>query len=227
MATCKYDLPPANERKLIGKRTKRIDGPFKSSGQAKYSYDINRPGMLFGKILTCPYAHAKITSVDTSEAERLPGVKAVRVIQGAGKEIQWAGDEIVYVAAEREEIAEDALRKIKVVYEQLPFLVNEEDLSQAEGHTKPAATEKAGDPDKAFQDPDVVVSEGYYGIPVITHCCLETHGQVAEWTDPEHLKVWASTQGVSAIGGQFAEGLSAAGVTISPNNVNIICNYIG
>ncbi|HEV2350187.1 MAG TPA: xanthine dehydrogenase family protein molybdopterin-binding subunit [Terriglobia bacterium] len=223
MATpCKYDWPAPEKRKLIGKRIKRIDGGMKSSGQAKYSFDINRPGMLFAKVVRCPYAHAKITSVDTSEAEKMPGVKAVRVIQGPGKEIQWEGDEIAAVAATSEEAAEDAARKIKVAYEQMPFLVKEEDLSGASGFTKPAVTEKAGDPDGAFQGSDVVISEGYYGIPVITHCCLETHGQVAEWTDPENLKVWASTQGVSAIGGQFAEGMK-----ISPNNVNIICNYVG
>jgi xanthine dehydrogenase YagR molybdenum-binding subunit len=226
-APCKYDWPAPEKRKYIGKRIKRIDGGAKSSGQAKYSFDINRPGMLFAKVVRCPYAHAKITSIDTSAAEAMPGVKSVRVIQGAGKEIQWAGDEIAAVAAVSEEIAEDAARKIKVEYEQMPYLVNEEDLSAAQGYTKPAVTEKAGDPDKAFADPDVVTSEGYYGIPVITHCCLESHGQVTEWTDPDNLKVWASTQAVSVIGGQFAEGLGSQGVTVSPNNVNVICQYVG
>jgi xanthine dehydrogenase YagR molybdenum-binding subunit len=222
MEKCKYDWPPANERHLIGKRIKRIDGPMKSSGRAKYSFDINRPGMLFGKILRCPYAHAKITSIDTSEAEKLPGVKAVEVIQKAGTEIQWAGDEIVAVAAEKEETAEDAIRKIKIEYEQLPFLVNEEDLSKAGDHVKPAVQQKIGDPDKAFADSDTVISEGYYGIPVITHCCLETHGHVIEWSDPQNLKVWASTQGVSTLGAQFAEPLG-----IPQNNINVICDYVG
>jgi len=129
MATCKYDWPPAGERGLIGQRISRIDGPAKSSGRAKYTYDINRPGMLFGKILRCPYAHATIKSLDVSAAKSLPGVKSVRIIQDAGKEVQWEGDEIAAVAAETEEIAEDAIRKIKVEYEQLPFLVVEEDFS--------------------------------------------------------------------------------------------------
>jgi xanthine dehydrogenase YagR molybdenum-binding subunit len=222
MATCKYDWPPAGERGLIGQRISRIDGPAKSSGRAKYTYDINRPGMLFGKILRCPYAHATIKSLDVSAAKSLPGVKSVRIIQDAGKEVQWEGDEIAAVAAETEEIAEDAIRKIKVEYEQLPFLVVEEDFSQDTGHTKPAVTQKVGDPEKAFQDSDIVVSEGYYGVPVITHCCLESHGNVVEWTDPQSMTAWASTQGVSAIGQQFAEPLG-----ISPNNVDIICQYMG
>jgi xanthine dehydrogenase YagR molybdenum-binding subunit len=225
MARCKYDWPAAGQRRLIGKRIQRIDGPAKASGRAKYTFDINRPGMLFGKMLRSPYAHATVKSIDTSEAEKLPGVKAVRVIKGPGQklqEVQWQGDEIALVAAEREEIAEDAIRKIKVEYEQLPYLVTEEDLSQAGDHLKPAVELKKGDPDKAFQDPDAVVSEGYYGIPVITHCCLEPHGQVTEWPDPQSLKVWASTQGVSILGGQFAEALE-----IPQNNVDVICEYIG
>ena len=120
MAKCKYDWPNTGERRLIGKRISRIDGPAKASGQARYSYDANPPGMLFGKILRCPYAHSKITALDTSEAEKLAGVKAVHVVQGAGSEIQWEGDEVVSVAAVSEEIAEDAIRKIKIQYERLP-----------------------------------------------------------------------------------------------------------
>ncbi|MBI1984070.1 MAG: xanthine dehydrogenase family protein molybdopterin-binding subunit, partial [Acidobacteria bacterium] len=114
MPKCKYDWPEAGERRHIGKRISRLDGPAKSSGRAKYSYDINLPGMLYAKLLGCPYAHAKIVSIDTSAAEKLPGVKVVRVVQGPGTEIQWEGDEIVAVAAVTEEIAEDAVRRIKV-----------------------------------------------------------------------------------------------------------------
>ena len=61
-----YKWPDANKRTHIGKRVSRIDGPEKAAGKAKYTYDINRPGMLFGKIVRSPYAHAKITSIDTS-----------------------------------------------------------------------------------------------------------------------------------------------------------------
>ena len=87
-----YKWPEESKRRFIGKRISRIDGPDKVSGRAKYTFDINRPGMLFGKVLRSPYAHAKIVSIDTSAAESMPGVKGVRVIQGPGTEIQWAGD---------------------------------------------------------------------------------------------------------------------------------------
>jgi xanthine dehydrogenase YagR molybdenum-binding subunit len=227
MPKCKYDWPEAGERKLIGQRVSRVDGPAKTSGRAKYTYDINLPGMLYAKILGSPYAHCKITALDTSAAESLPGVKAVRKIQDVGAEIQWAGDEIVAVAAESEDIARDALSKIKIEFEPLPFLVNEEDLEKAADHAKPAGSEKSGDPDKAFSDPEVVVSEGYYGIQTITHCCLESHGSVAQWTGPDAMKGWYSTQNVSGMPGEVGEALRQAKIDIKDSNIEAVCQYIG
>ncbi len=222
MAKCKYDWPEAGQRRLIGKRISRLDGPAKASGRAKYSYDINRPGMLFGKILRCPHAHAKITALDASEAEKLPGVVALRTIQGVGSEIKWAGDEVVGVAAVSEEIAEDAIRKVKIEYQVLPHLVHEEDLSKAGDRAKTAAEQRSGDPDTAFKDSEAVIHEGYYGIPVITHCCLESHGEVAEWTDAQNVKIWASTQNVSGLPNAFGEALQ-----VPASNVEVITQYMG
>ncbi len=227
MPKCKYDWPEAGERHLIGTRIKRIDGPIKSSGRAKYTYDEHPAGMLFGRMLTCPYAHAKITSLDTSAAEKLPGVKGVLVIQPVGTEIQWAGDEIVAVAAESETAADDALRAIKVEYDVLPHVVNEEDLSKAGDRAKSAAEQKTGDPDAAFKDPDAVVSEGYYGAQVITHCCLETHGNTADWGADGKLKTWSSTQNVSGLPAQISEGLKLQKVEIPASNIETVCQYIG
>jgi xanthine dehydrogenase YagR molybdenum-binding subunit len=120
-----YSWPDPATRPLLGKKIDRVDGPSKSSGRAKYTYDYNPQGLLAGKILRCPYAHAKIVSIDTSAAEKMPGVKAVEVIQGPGMEIFWAGDEVVGVAAVDEGTAEDALRAIKVEYEVLPHFVSD------------------------------------------------------------------------------------------------------
>src|SRR5437868_3754282 len=112
-----YDWPAADKRSYIGKRISRVDGPVKVSGKAKYTYDVHRPGMLYGKVLRSPYAHAKVVSVDTSAAEKMPGVKAVHVIQGPDSEIHWAGDDIVVVAAVDEPTAADAIRAIQVEYQ--------------------------------------------------------------------------------------------------------------
>ncbi len=226
MASCKYDWPPPGERSLIGKRIKRLDGPEKASGRAKYTYDINPSGLLFAKIYRSPYAHAKITGIDTSEAERMPGVKNVLAVMGVGDETHWVGDEIICVAAESEEIATDALSKIKVQFEELPFFVNEENLEQAGDHAKPASTKTKGDPAKGFADPDVVTSEGYYGIAAITHCCLESHGNVAQWTG-NNLLTHSSTQNVPGLPSQFGDSLRKQGVDVSDKNIETICNYIG
>jgi xanthine dehydrogenase YagR molybdenum-binding subunit len=154
-------------------------------------------------------------------------VKAVRVIQEVGKEIQWAGDEIVAVAALSEEAAEDALSKIRIEFERLPHFVHEEDLSQAADRGKEASGEKSGDPEKAFSDPEVVISEGYYGLPVIVHCTMETHGSVAEWTGAENLKTWYSTQNVSGLPGQIGQALRLQGVNIQDSNIETICEHMG
>src|SRR6476661_4198767 len=68
------------KRRLLGTRIKRLDGPAKATGRAKYSYDINRKGMLHAVIYRSPYAHAKIKSIDTSAAKKMPGFKALTII---------------------------------------------------------------------------------------------------------------------------------------------------
>src|ERR1051325_11530394 len=92
-----YSWPPMETRKQIGKSPKRLDGPMKSTGRAKYSSDQNLKGMLWAAFLTCPHGHARVTSIDTADAEKLPGGKPVQGTAAAGKEIQWAHDEVAAV----------------------------------------------------------------------------------------------------------------------------------
>jgi len=217
-----YKWPEEGKRTHIGKRIKRLDGPDKVSGRAKYTFDLNRPGMLFGKVLRSPYAHAKITSIDLSAAEKMPGVKAVKIIQEPGAEIQWAGDEIAVVAAETEGQAEDAMRAIKVKYEKLPHFVNEQNWDAIpEANRRKPSEANSGDVAKALQESEVVL-EGIYGNEIITHCCLESHGLIAEWEDDSHLLVHQSTQSVSANGGEFARALQ-----LPAGNVRIKMEHIG
>src|SRR5437588_5959705 len=288
-----YQWPDPAHRTLIGKRTPRVDSPEKVSGQARYTYDIKRPGMLYGKMVRSPYAHCKIVSIDTSAAEKMPGVKAIEIVQKPGAIIPWAGDEVVGVAAIDEATAEDAARAIQVKYQKLPHLVSdaeppagaaenqgplslddlgdmlqnqvperqivaliqeygisfkptEEDIKEAKDEGVPdsvieaarnatvhpeaanktksnyikAATQSQGDVDKAFAEADAA-SEGFYGAPVIVHCCMEAHGSTSEWTDPDHLFVHMSTQNVSGIAGQMAEPLKlpAANIRVHQDHV--------
>jgi xanthine dehydrogenase YagR molybdenum-binding subunit len=169
--------------------------------------------MLFGKMLRCPHAHAKIVSIDTSAAEKMPGVKAVRVIQPVGTEIKWAGDDIVGLAAVDEPTAEDAIRAIKIQYEVLPHLVIDTDPKAAGDLAKVVGDSTEGKPAEGFAQAEAI-SEGFYGNSVITHCCLEAHGLVAEWPDDQKLLVHLSTQNVSGTAEQMAKplGIPAANI---------------
>jgi xanthine dehydrogenase YagR molybdenum-binding subunit len=215
-----YNWPEPGTTALIGTRVSRVDGAAKVTGRAKYTYDLKRPGMLYARMLRSPHAHARVRSIDTSAAERLAGVAAVHVVQGPGSEIQWAGDDVVAVASTTEQIAEDALRLIKIEYEVLPHLVNERDPAKAAERARPAQEQVTGEPDKAFAEAEVVV-EGDYGLPVVTHCSLESHGQVTEW-EGDSLTVYPSTQGVERVVGQYAEALG-----IPATNVRSLMQYVG
>lgn len=130
---------------VIGKRLPDKDSPPKATGQAQFVDDIVLPGMLSGKILRSPYPHARILSIDTSRAERLPGVKCVitgkdtaGILYGAiaggydeyplaiGK-VRYVGDAVAAVAAVDEYTAEEALEFIGVEYEELPAVYDAEE----------------------------------------------------------------------------------------------------
>src|SRR5947208_11712778 len=98
--------------------------------------------------------------------------------------------------------------------------IHPEASSKPPSNYQKAAAQTLGEPDKAFAEADVV-SEGLYGIPVITHCCLESHGSISEWTDQEHLFTHISTQNVSGIPGQMAEPLKIPATNIRVHQDNI------
>ncbi|HYK91170.1 MAG TPA: xanthine dehydrogenase family protein molybdopterin-binding subunit [Acidobacteriota bacterium] len=216
-----YSWPDASRRNLIGKRISRIDGPEKASGKAKYTQDLKRPGMLYGKLVTSPHAHAKVISVDTSAAEKMTGVKAVKLIEVPKDEVQWEGQPVAAVVATEEHLAEDAARAVKVTYELLPHLVREDDIAKAGDRAKEPNEGTDGDPDQGFKQAEVV-TEGFYSIPVIAHCCLESHGSVTEWEGEDHLNLWLSTQAVSA----SAQGI-ATPLKIPQTNVHVHQDHIG
>ncbi len=218
------------KRRLLGTRVRRLDGPAKATGRAKYSYDIQRPGLLHALILRCPHARARIKSLDTKDAEAMPGVKAVHVITGPGKELYYAGDEVLGLAADTEEHAHDALRAVKIEYEPLEFLVREEDALKApdkktvpggEANVLVGNEETEGNPADAFQKADAVV-EGEYGVPTICHQCLEPHGLVAEGDADGGLTVWCSTQAVDGTAKVLAQYFK-----IPATKVKCVTHYMG
>ncbi len=226
------------KRRLIGSKMQRLDGPVKATGKAKYSYDINRPGMLHALMLRSPHAHAKIKSIDSAVAEKMPGVKAVYVVVEAGKEVYYAGDEILALAADTEEHAHDAVRAIKIEYEVLPHTVKEEDALKEDRKTVSpvggkrdnvlkAKEAKSKDFDKGMATAEVTV-EGNYGVPTICHQCLEPHGLVAEWDKDGGLTVWASTQAVWGTADQLAKYFAGKyKLDLPASKVKCITHYMG
>ena len=116
----------ADAASVLGTPVKRLDGPDKVTGRAKYTFDISRPGMLYGRIVRSPHPHARIVSIDLSAAQKAPGVKAALAWRDPANPqrntVMYQGDEIAAVAADTEEHAIDAARLVKVEYEVLPHV---------------------------------------------------------------------------------------------------------
>jgi len=212
---------------LLSTPIKRLDGPDKVTGRARYTYDINRPGMIYGKVVRSPYPHARVVSVDLAAAQRAPGVKAALVYREPGTQVMYQGDPVAAVAADTEERARDAARLVRVRYEPLPHLANVEQAMAADapqvfpnGNVRAGARDETGDLAAGFANAAHTVDQTY-STHVITHVCLETHGCVCEW-DGEKLTAWISTQAVIQSAQQFAQALG-----IPQSNVHCITQYMG
>ncbi len=217
-------MAEAVDLKAIGTRPVRPDGVEKVTGRANFGADLNLPGMLHGKILRSPHAHARIKSVDLSGALAMDGVLAAV----SGKDIPGGGDlgdnvlakdkalyhghAVAAVAARSAYIAELALDEIKVEYEVLnpvmsiddaiadgATLVNESlhtngDTSQPASNIAAITKFERGDVDQGFADADVVV-EGEYRVPTAHQGYIEPHACTATINEEGKATVWCCTQG--------------------------------
>lgn len=240
------EMPPWKETAVVGKRVPRVDGYDRVSGSAVYPRDILLPDMLHAAILRCPHAHAKVKKIDVSAAEKMPGVRAILTAQSPGADIPWfprrdkpstsifdqhlrcEGDEVAAVAADTLLQAQDALKAIKVQYEELPFVLSVEEalkegapvLHEGGNRVAPPAVYERGDLKKGLSEADAVVERTYTTACEI-HVPMEVHGSVAKW-DGNRLTVWDSTQGVFAVHETVAEALK-----IPMANVRVIGHYMG
>lgn len=220
------DKYPLKEYRSIGKRgVHRLDGYEKASGAAKYTMDIQLPGMLYARFLTSPYPHAEIKSMDTSKAEALPGVRAIlryddpelpSVADLGGHEpssepvllkvAHFQGEEVgAIVAADSEEIAEQALKLIDVEWEERPFVLDPEEalqpgapLADPESHPdgnlygQLTAVEKHGDVEKGFAEADKII-EFKFRQGLNTWIGPECPCGVFKWNG-EYPEVWVKQQ---------------------------------
>lgn len=211
---------------FIGKNFPVKDALAKVTGEAVYCGDMLLPGMLHAAILTSPHAHAIIRSIDTAEAENMPGVHCVltcrntpRVKYNSSKRfkghvveedeqifpetVRYHGDRVAAVAADTFEIAQEALSRIKVDYEVLPFVLTGDD-ALAEG--APMVHEKGnilgevkrdiGTLETGLKGAEVVISREFT-VPAINPFALEPHVTLAHWNG-RRLQIWTTSQNIFA-----------------------------
>jgi CO/xanthine dehydrogenase Mo-binding subunit len=229
----------------VGKSVPKIDALEKALGATQYVGDMQLPGMLHARILWAGVPHALIRGIDTSEAERVPGVRAVltagdvpgtnryglavpdqRVL--ADHKVRTAGDPVALVAAETEEAAEEALPKIRLDLEPLRPIFSIEDALDA---TAPAIHEggnlfqhtrvRKGDVDEGTKGSDAIV-EGTYRTHLMDHMAMEPEAGLA-YVDPSGvLNIITSTQSPYRDRRQIAPALN-----LSMNKVRVIQAPVG
>ena len=194
------------EYEVVGKPVERTDGRVKATGKARYAGDLVAPGMLHGKILRSPLAHAKILNIDTSKARRLPGVMGV--ITGKDfpgipfgtradtrdqlpmpvTKVHHFGEGVAAVAAIDEDIADQALDLITVDYEELPVVLTAEDALRpnaplvnefCKSNVAYTSDFVFGDPEEGFKQSDYIKEEKFSSQRVAVGF-IEPHACLAE-----------------------------------------------
>jgi len=229
--------------RYVGQNIPRVDGVDKVTGKAKFTGDLVIPGMLFGKILRSPYPHARIASIDASEAEAFPGVSAVLTSADisdtdpyyngrpviAIQKARYVGEPVAAVAAEDEETAEEALSLIKVDYEELPSAVG---LEAALRHGAPLIHENSknnicshervekGNIEKGFAEAEEIFEDSFT-FPMVYHYTMEPHSVIADFKE-EGITVWSSSQHPFQVRGDLSR---IFGVPL--DRVRIVIPYLG
>jgi CO/xanthine dehydrogenase Mo-binding subunit len=239
----------------VGKGIPRAIEVDKVTGRARYINDLKLPGMLYGKILYSSYAHARITRIDTSQAERVAGVRAVLTGQNIpdvrvgflkdqrvlkGDVVRQFRDEVAAVAAIRPEIAEEALELIEVEYEELPAVFDPIEamregaplVHELDAMGKPIRTNILPFPWK-FSAGDIEqgrrdsarMVKDSLSTTWVNQCCMGTSGCVAEFDMNNNLTFHSQTN-VPFLGKQrIMEYLSSIGV--KGKNVRVVNPVVG
>jgi CO/xanthine dehydrogenase Mo-binding subunit len=227
---------------VVGTRATRADAMQKVTGQAIYTADIRRPGMLFAAVLRSPVARGRVRRLELDVALALPGVRdaisheTLGAIRHDGHplmdhEIRFAGQPLAAVCADSADVARRAVRLLEdaMEVESAPAMVTPA-AALADGAPKvrgrgnrsrnsPRVIQR-GDADSALAEAEVVVTRTFR-TPVALHTPLEPHAAVAEW-EGERLTVWESTQGIFAVRSEVAAALQ-----LPLGSVRVIKDHMG
>jgi len=256
-------VPKTETLRSVGKPAPKVDAVKLAQGKPAFAADTEMRGMLTAKLLKSPLAHARIRQIDASRARRLPGVAAVltwqdipRVVYStAGQsdpipgpldmfsldnKVRFVGDRVAFVAAETEEIAEQALGLIEVEYEELTPLfdpgqamaegaprIHDEPEYHNFGESDPTRNLAAqihvniGDVERGFAEADLII-EGSYEVPKVQQASIEPHVVLTYWDEDDRLVIRTSTQVPFHVRRQLAPVLG-----LPPKRIRVIKPRIG
>ena len=234
-----------SELTVIGKRLPRVDAVEKITGQAEFIMDLKLPRMLHGKILGSPHPHARILNINTSKAEKLPGVKAVITANDTLKKpisaiisdqyalatdkVRFIGDDVAAVAAVDEDIAEEALELINVEYEILPKVFDpieamEDGAPQIHDVQRNIVQHfeiSRGNIEQGFSEAEHVI-ENTFRTPMVQHCYLEPISCIADCDASGKITLHTAIENPYIVRSKIADYFD-----MSVSNVRLVQPYIG
>jgi CO/xanthine dehydrogenase Mo-binding subunit len=230
---------------IIVNPERRVDAWGKVTGTAKFAADYSLPHQLYGKVLRSKHPHARIVSIDTGKAAKLPGVETVLIAKDvpgnrtfgivvknqeilAGEKVRYLGDGVALVAARSEEIAKEALRLIDVVYEPLPVVSDPEVAMwedapriHPEGNVFVHHKVRKGNIEKGFAASDFEIQRRFR-TQFVEHSAIETEAVLAEPGEQGGVKIIGSIQDL------FSSRRSvAAALNLDLNQVQLIQATLG
>jgi len=212
------DQWPEGPLDSVGRPAARIDGLQRARGEARYTADIQLPGMLHAAVLRSPYAHARVKHLELRGPLAAPGVRAA--VGPLTNEIGYQGQAVAAVAAETLAEARAALDLIHVEWEELEPLLDPEEAVRRDALIGDRAAER-GNVERGFAEADVVV-EAEYRTQTVLHNSMETHVAVCEWEARDRLTVYISTQFVWGVREDVAEHYG-----LPPDHVRVVCGFMG
>jgi xanthine dehydrogenase YagR molybdenum-binding subunit len=237
------------QAKSMSTALSRVDGPLKVTGAAKYPADFNLPNLAYAFLVMSPIAKGTITAIDSSAAEKSPGVLAVITHLNAPKlaeppndqkrvgirieerepladdKISYGGQYVAAVVADTSENARHAASLLKISYAPEKPVLRKEDATREEKPQKHLDRELQkikGDVGAALARDDLVKIENTYSTPTETHNPMETHATIASWDAPDRLTIYDATQYVKG-----AQGIVAQAFGLPRDNVHVICPFVG
>jgi xanthine dehydrogenase YagR molybdenum-binding subunit len=239
----KFDKPattnPIDQLTIVGKPVDRIDGPLKTTGQARYAYEQHDvvANQTYGVIVGAGIGKGRIKAMDLTAAKAAPGVIAIVTAENAGKlgkgkmntakllggpQIDHYHQAIAVVVAETFEQARSAAALVRVDYEatQGRFDLDAAMAAAKEPSGEANADSKIGDFNAAFASAPVTL-DATYTTPDQTHSMMEPHASIAAW-DGDKVTVWTSNQWITPSKADLAATLG-----IPPENVRLVSPYVG